>query len=111
MPNDNADQRTVMRIWRGVIRTADRERYAAYIEETGMREYRQTPGNLAAYMLLRDLPDGLTEVLTVSHWASLAAIAGFAGDDIDRAVYYPEDDEFLVEHDDVVRHFEVFPPS
>ena len=32
---------------------------------------------------------------------------GFAGDDIGRAVFYPEDDRFLVERDDHVDHFEV----
>ena len=111
MSKEQSEKRTVMRIWRGKIRTADRETYAAYIEETGIQEYRQTPGNLAAYMLLRDLPNGLTEILTVSHWESRAAIEGFAGKDIDRAVYYPEDDQYLVEHDEMVRHYEVYPPS
>ena len=111
MQSDGDGGRTVMRIWSGKVRTADREVYAAYVEETGVRQYRSTPGNLAAYLLLRDLPDGLTEILTVSHWESLAAIEAFAGEDVDRAVYYPEDDRYLVERDDVVRHFEVVPPS
>jgi hypothetical protein len=93
------------------VRTPDREAYAAYVEDTGVREYRRTLGNLAAYLLLRDLPDGLTEIMAVSHWESAAAIEAFAGHDIDRAVYYPEDDRYLVERDDVVRHYEVVPPS
>ncbi|MFC0680521.1 hypothetical protein ACFFGH_22030 [Lysobacter korlensis] len=104
-------ERTIMRIWSGKIRTVDREVYAAYVDETGIREYRSTPGNLEAYLLLRDLPDGVTEILAVSHWESRAAIEAFAGQDIDRAVYYPEDDRYLVERDEVVRHFEVVPPA
>jgi len=95
----------VVRMWRGVIRTEDRDVYVDYIERTGMREYRETPGNLDAWMLTRDLGDGLTEIMTVSRWESLEAIKGFAGEDIHRAVYYPEDDEYLVERDATVRHY------
>ncbi|GAA1957765.1 hypothetical protein [Microbacterium deminutum] len=43
--------------------------------------------------------------MTVSRWESLEAIKGFAGVDIETAVYYPEDDRFLVERDDLVRHW------
>ena len=34
-------------------------------------------------------------------------IAGFAGDDIARAVFYPEDDRYLVDRETTVTHFEV----
>ena len=36
-----------------------------------------------------------------------AAIEGFAGPDIDQAVFYPDDDQFLIERDLTVRHYEV----
>jgi hypothetical protein len=32
---------------------------------------------------------------------------GFAGDDISRAVFYPEDDEYLVDRETTVSHHEV----
>jgi heme-degrading monooxygenase HmoA len=95
----------VVRMWRGSVRSEDADEYVAYVERTGMKEYRQTPGNLDAWMLTRDLGDGTTEIITVSRWQNLEAIRGFAGDDIERAVYYPEDDRFLVERDDVIRHW------
>jgi heme-degrading monooxygenase HmoA len=44
---------------------------------------------------------------SVSFWESREAIAGFAGQDIEKAVFYPEDDRFLVERDLSVRHYEV----
>lgn len=97
----------VVRMWRGVVRTEDRQRYADYIEQTGMREYRQTPGNQEAWMLSRDLGDGRTEIVTLSRWQSYAAIVGFAGDDIERAVFYPEDDAYLIERDLTVRHYRI----
>ena len=43
-----------------------------------------------------------------SYWDSLDSIRAFAGDDVERAVYYPEDERFLIEHDDVVTHWEIF---
>ncbi|WP_204260193.1 hypothetical protein [Microbacterium sp. B35-30] len=98
-------QGSIFRMWRGTVRSEDVDEYVAYIERTGMAEYRETPGNLDAWMLTRDLGDGTTEILTVSRWGSLEAITRFAGADIDTAVYYPEDDRFLVERDDVVRHW------
>ena len=95
----------VVRMWRGVIRSDDVDAYVAYVEETGMSSYRSTPGNLDAWVITRDPGDGRTEICTVSRWASMDAIRGFAGDDLDAAVYYPEDDRYLLERDEHVRHF------
>ncbi|MGZ4549613.1 MAG: antibiotic biosynthesis monooxygenase family protein [Blastococcus sp.] len=97
----------IARIWRGWVRTEDREAYVEYIERTGIAEYRDTPGNQGAWMLARDLGDDRTEIVTFSFWSSRDAIRGFAGDDIEQAVFYPEDDRFLVERETTVTHFEV----
>ena len=58
-------------------------------------------------MWTSDLGDGRTEVLAVSWWESRAAIIGFTGSDIESAVFYPEDDEYLVDRETTVSHFEV----
>jgi heme-degrading monooxygenase HmoA len=50
-------------------------------------------------MLRRDLGE-LTEFLTVTLWESLDAVRAFAGDDYETAVFYPEDERFLVERDE-----------
>ena len=94
-------------MWRGWIRTQDRAEYAAYLQETGVGEYRATPGNLDASALYRDLGDGTTEVVTVSRWTSMAAVQGFAGDEPGTARFYPEDDRYLVGREPFVVHFEV----
>lgn len=99
------DEKSIVRMWRGVIRTAQRDEYVSYVERTGIEQYASTPGNLDAWTLTRELPDGLTEIVTVSRWESLDSIRGFAGDDIDVAVFYPEDDRYLVERDETVQHF------
>src|SRR5690242_18177817 len=88
---DMADGTIILRRWSSRIRTADEADYVAYIEATGLKEYRATPGNLGCQMLLRALGDGSTEVTTLSWWESMAAITAFAGADPEMARYYPED--------------------
>jgi heme-degrading monooxygenase HmoA len=97
----------IARIWRGAVRDSDRDAYVRYMERTGIAEYAATPGNLAAYMLTRDIGDGRVEVVMVTLWESMAAVHEFAGPDADRAVFYPDDDRFLVDRDDTVTHYEV----
>jgi heme-degrading monooxygenase HmoA len=94
------------RIWRGVVRRADADEYAQYIRDTGFTAYAATAGNRGAWMLRRDEEDR-TEFLTFSLWDSVDAIRAFAGDDIETAVYYPEDERYLIERDAKVKHYEV----
>jgi heme-degrading monooxygenase HmoA len=96
----------VARIWRGAVRSADADEYAEYMRRTGLAEYRSTPGNRGAWMLRRDVEDR-TEFVMFTLWDSLAAVKAFAGDDHERAVFYPEDDRFLIERDLTSRHYEV----
>ena len=97
----------IARMWRGWVATDRAAEAVAYIEETGMAGYRRTPGNVDAQMWTRDLGDGRTEVVTVSWWESFEVIRGFAGADIGRAVFYPEDDAFLVGREETVAHYRV----
>ena len=96
----------IARIWRGVVRTEDSEVYADYIRDTGFSEYARTPGNRGAHMLRRD-EDGRTEFITLSFWDSRDAIRAFAGDDIEKAVLYPGDEQYLIESDPLVKHYDM----
>ena len=49
----------------------------------------------------------LVEFVTFSLWDSLDAIKAFAGEDYETAVFYPEDDRYLVERDETCTHWEV----
>ena len=98
--------RAVARTWRGATRAEDAERYLDYLHQTGLRSFRETPGNLGA-LTLRRVRGAWAEFVVVSLWESEEAIKGFAGAQIDRAVFYPEDARFLVDRDEHVDHFEV----
>jgi heme-degrading monooxygenase HmoA len=71
-----------------------------------VREYTATPGNRGVLTLTRDV-DGRTEFVLLSFWNSREDVVAFAGVDIDRAVFYPEDDRFLVARELTVRHYEL----
>jgi hypothetical protein len=85
----------IARIWRGVVHTEDADFYGRYIDETGFSAYKSTPGNQGAWLL----------------WESVDAIKGFAGEDIEAAVYYPEDERYLIEGEDYVRHYSIEKPD
>ncbi len=77
-----------------------------YVQRTGIDGYRGTPGNRGAWLLWRVEGDR-AEFVTVSLWESRAAIEAFAGQDIGTAVFYPDDEQFLIERDLTVNHYEV----
>jgi heme-degrading monooxygenase HmoA len=97
----------IARLWRGKVRNADTAAYLAYAEETGVSECRGCAGNRGAWLLSRDAGDGTTEIVTLSFWASRESIVDFAGEDIEKAVFYPEDDRFLIERDLTVTHYKI----
>ncbi|WP_122817952.1 hypothetical protein [Nocardioides pantholopis] len=96
----------ILRRWRGAVRAEDAEAYLAHQDETGVRAYRETPGNLGVLVLRRPVGD-LVEVVTLSLWNSMDAVRRFAGDQPEVAVFYPGDDDLLVEKDLHVDHHEV----
>jgi heme-degrading monooxygenase HmoA len=96
----------IARIWSGAVRSEDGDAYAAYIGETGLAGYVATPGNRGAWLLRREIGER-TEFVAFTLWDSLDAIRAFAGDDAETAVYYPEDDRYLIERDEKVKHYEV----
>jgi hypothetical protein len=96
----------IARVWRGATRATDAEAYAAYVEETGMATARA--GEARGTLVLRREVDGdRAEFVTILLFDSLDAVRSFAGDEIERAVFFPEDDRYLVERDLSVNHYEV----
>jgi len=96
----------IARTWAGTTRAEDGDRYLDYLHATGLSAYAATPGNRGV-LALRRIAGDRAEFLLISLWDSEEAIRRFAGDDIERAVFYPEDDRFLVTRDERVTHYEV----
>jgi heme-degrading monooxygenase HmoA len=96
----------IVRIWRGRTSADKADTYVDYLKQTGVKEYRETNGNRGV-QILRRVQGDTAEFLTVTWWDSYESIQGFAGEDIELPVYYPEDKGFLLEFEDHVDHYEV----
>ncbi len=96
----------IARIWRGVTRESDKDTYFKYLQETGLKEYAETPGNHGVWTLCR-VYDGKAEFTLLTLWESWDAIKAFAGPDYEKAVYYSEDQRYLLELEPKVSHYEV----
>jgi heme-degrading monooxygenase HmoA len=96
----------IARIWTGAVRQVDGDAYAEYMRETGVAGYMAIPGNRGVWMLRRDVEDR-AEFVMFTLWDSLDAVKAFAGEDYETAVFYPEDDRFLIQRDVRAAHYEV----
>lgn len=99
----------ILREWRAEIRRALKQEYVDYVTATGIAEYR-AEGNLGAVIATRDLDLERSEIVTLSWWENEASIQAFAGDEILRSRYYPEDDRYLLTHPETVQHYESTDP-
>lgn len=101
----------ILRVWKSTIRSTDLDQYVAYISDTGAADYAATDGNCGFEVLARNLAHDLVEVTTLSGWRDLEAVKAFAGEDYERARYYPDDDRYLVDKSKTVEHFTVIAGS
>jgi len=96
----------IVRMWHGRVPTTKARAYREFLIQRAIPDYRSVPGNLSVRILERSEPDA-THFMTLTTWESLDAIRAFAGDDLERAKYYPEDASFLLEFEPRVVHYEV----
>ncbi|HEY6108951.1 MAG TPA: hypothetical protein VIV56_08615 [Gemmatimonadales bacterium] len=96
----------IARLWHGVTRVEHYDAYWTFLQERAIPDYRGTPGNLGVRLFRRREGDR-AHFLCLSYWPSLEAIRAFAGDAVDRAKYYPEDRDYLLEFEPTVLHYDV----
>jgi len=96
----------IARVWHGVVPADKSEEYLDYVNGTGVPGLSSTPGNLGV-MVFRRVEQGRVHFVLTSFWQSYEAISEFAGPDIKLARYYPEDEEYLIELESNVTHYEV----
>ena len=97
----------IVRMWRGKVPRKLKSEYVAYLNQTGLPDYGKIEGNKGVYLLCQDMGENV-EFLTMTFWSSFDAIKKFAGEDYEKARYYEEDKEYLLEFEPHVIHCETF---
>jgi len=96
----------IARIWHGRTPASKAGAYVDYLQVSGVKELRETPGNRGVF-LLRRAGAQEADFLVLSLWDSFEAIRAFAGADLEKARYFAKDREFLLEFEPNVAHYEV----
>jgi heme-degrading monooxygenase HmoA len=97
----------ITRIWHGRTRAEHAYKYLDILERSGIADYSKTEGNLSV-KILRRVDGDVCHFWTVTEWDSVESIKEFAGNDFEKAKYYPEDNEYLLEFEPTVIHCETF---
>lgn len=96
----------IARSWHGRVPANKSDAYYTYLLRTGVADYQATAGN-RGLQVLRRTEEEIVHFVLITFWDSVDAIKAFAGEDYEQARYYPEDDEFLLEREPSVMHYEV----
>ncbi len=97
----------IARIWHGKTAIENFEKYTEFLKERAIPDYRSTDGFVKLIFLRRK--EGETGHFTlITFWENLDVIKNFAGEDFEKAKYYPEDENYLLEFEEKVTHYEVF---
>ena len=96
----------IARIWHGRVPAAKAAAYRQFLNDRAIPDYRGVSGNLSVHILERQDAE-VTHFVTLTFWRDFDAIRAFAGADPERARYYPEDRDFLLEFEPTVAHYEV----
>lgn len=97
----------ITRIWHGTTKAEHAEEYTTFVTDTGLSDYKTIAGNLSV-KLLRSIEGDVCHFLTVTEWNSYESIKAFAGNDYQKAKYYPGDEKYLLEFEELVVHYETF---
>ncbi len=96
----------IARIWHGWVPSAKTAAFYEYMQATEVTDVRSRPGNRGVAVATRADGDR-THFWFISLWSSFDEIRAFAGPNLESAVYYPRDAEFLTEFEPTVLHVEV----
>ena len=96
----------IERRWHGKVPQSSSKAFLQYLIDTGVSETIQLPGNLGA-RILKDERDGWVHFVLITFWRSIEDITAFAGQNISKAVLYPEDEKYGLVPDPNVEHYEV----
>lgn len=97
----------IARIWKGKTKIEHLEEYTEFMKVRAIPDYKKTDGFVKLSFLKRtDHEYAYFNLIT--YWTDLKVIENFAGPDLEKAKYYEEDKNYLIDFPEKVTHYEVF---
>ena len=96
----------VVRMWHGRVPTSKATAYRKFLNARAIPDYRSVDGNLSVHILERAEGE-ITHFITLTFWKDMDSVKSFAGEDVELAKYYPEDQDYLLDFEPTVLHYEV----
>ncbi|MEJ2052700.1 MAG: hypothetical protein P8X42_02160 [Calditrichaceae bacterium] len=97
----------IARIWHGKTKITDYDAYTEFLKRVAIPDYKKTKGFMKL-IFLRNQKDNTGHFTLITFWENLDVIKNFAGNNYEKAKYYPEDKDYLLEFEEKVIHYEVF---
>ena len=97
----------IARIWHETTKIEHYEEYTEFMKSEAIPDYRKNKG-FKKLTFLRRIENNIAHFTLITFWENLEVIKNFAGDDFDKAKYYPEDKDYLLEFEEKVTHYELF---
>lgn len=97
----------IARIWRGKTSIENYDAYSEFLIKTAIPDYKNSIG-FKSLTFLRKKTGSEANFLLITYWENIEAIKSFAGKNFEKAKYYLEDKNYLLEFDENVIHYEVF---
>jgi heme-degrading monooxygenase HmoA len=94
-------------MWHGRVDSSKSDEYAEFMKQRAAPDYRSVDG-LQKLLFLRKNEKDVAHFLLVTYWDSMESVKKFAGEQPEKAKYYPEDDQFLLEKEELSALYEVF---
>ena len=96
----------IIRMWHGRVHHDKAAAYREFLKDRAIPDYQSVEGNISVKILERR-EDDATHFITMTMWEKLEDIKAFAGEDLETAKYYPEDEGYLLEFEPTVVHYDV----
>ena len=97
----------IARIWHGKTKVTDYQTYTDFLKQVAIPDYEKTAG-FEGLTFLRVIENDEGHFTLITYWKDIEAIKYFAGDEYQKAKYYPEDAGYLIEFEEKAQHQEVF---
>lgn len=97
----------IARVWKGITKIEHSAEYTQFMKTRAIPDYKKTDGFVKLTFLKRTDKE-FAYFNLITFWKNLEVVENFAGKDLEKAKYYKEDENYLIDFPEKVTHYEVF---